>query len=76
MINFVYTLCSSTPGQIQHGQFIRVLSDMIRDQVRILYLLFLCAGVTCMKIQDGVVNRAKTLETLLRITGFGGFLMV
>ena len=22
MINFVYTLCSSTPGQIQHGRFI------------------------------------------------------
>ena len=31
------------------------------------------AGVTCMKIQDGVVNRAKTLETLLRITGFWTF---
>ena len=41
MINFVYTLCDSTPGQIQHGRFIRALGDMIRDQVRILYLLFL-----------------------------------
>ena len=41
MINFVYTLCSSTPGQIQHGRFIRALGDMIRDQTRILYLLFL-----------------------------------
>ena len=41
MINFVYALCSSTPGQIQHGRFTRALGDMIRDQVRILYLLFL-----------------------------------
>ena len=42
MINFVYTLRISTPGQIQHGRFIRALGgDMIRDQVRILYLLFL-----------------------------------
>ena len=41
MISFVYTLCSSTPGQIQHGRFIRALGNMIRDQVRILYLLFL-----------------------------------
>ena len=40
IINFVYTLCSSTPGQIRHGRFIRALGDMIRDQVRILYLLF------------------------------------
>ena len=37
MINFVYTLCCSTPSQIQYGRFIRVLArkfgDMIRDQV-------------------------------------------
>ena len=46
MMNFVYTLCSSTPGQIQYGGFKRALAkksgDMIRDRVRILYLLFLC----------------------------------
>ena len=42
MINFVYTLCTSAPGQIQLGRFIMALGgDMIRDQVRILYLLFL-----------------------------------
>ena len=45
MMNFVYTLCSSTPGQIQYGGFKRALAkksgDMIRDRVRILYLLFL-----------------------------------
>ena len=35
MINFVYTLCCSTPGQIQHGRFIRFGGGMIRDQVRI-----------------------------------------
>ena len=44
MMNFVYTLCSSTPGQIQYGGFKRALAkksgDMIRDRVRILYLLF------------------------------------
>ena len=48
MMNFVYTLCSSTPGQIQYGGFKRALAkksgDMIRDRVRILYLLFLCTG--------------------------------
>ena len=46
MINFVYTLCSSTPGQIQYGGFKRALAkksgDMIRERVRILYLLILC----------------------------------
>ena len=41
MINFVYTLCNSTPGQIQYGQFITALARKIGDQVRILYLLFL-----------------------------------
>ena len=45
MMNFVYTLCSSTPGQIQYGGFKRALAkksgDMIRDRVRILYLSFL-----------------------------------
>ena len=45
MMNFVHTLCSSTPGQIQYGGFKRALAkksgDMIRDRVRILYLLFL-----------------------------------
>ena len=45
MMNFVYTLCSSTPGQIQYGGFKRALAkksgDMIRHRVRILYLLFL-----------------------------------
>ncbi len=34
-----------TPNQIQHGGFIRAsvkkIGDMIRDRVRILYLLFL-----------------------------------
>ena len=42
MMNFVYTLCSSTPGQIQYGGFKRAHAkksgDMIRDRVRILYL--------------------------------------
>ena len=41
MMNFVYALCSSTPGQIQYGGFKRALAkksgDMIRDQVRIHY---------------------------------------
>ena len=45
MMNLVYTLCSSTSGQIQYGGFKRALAkksgDMIRDRVRILYLLFL-----------------------------------
>jgi hypothetical protein len=49
VVSFVYTLYSytlySTPSQIQHGGFIRTRmgksGDMIRDQVRILYLLFL-----------------------------------
>ena len=45
MMNFVCILCSSTPGQIQYGGFKRALAkksgDMIRDRVRILYLLFL-----------------------------------
>ena len=43
--NGSYALCSSTPGQIQYGGFKRALAkksgDMIRDRVRILYLLFL-----------------------------------
>ena len=38
MIHFVYKLCCSTSGQIQYG---RKIGDMIRDHVRILYLLFL-----------------------------------
>ena len=40
MINFVYTLCSSTPGQIQHGRFIRALGDMIREQVNVFYIYY------------------------------------
>ena len=40
MMNFVCILCSSTPGQIQYGGF-KKRGDMIRDRVRILYLLFL-----------------------------------
>ena len=40
----IYTL-QLTPGQIQYGGFKRALAkksgDMIRDRVRILYLLFL-----------------------------------
>ena len=52
MMNFVCILCGSTPGQIQYGGFKRALAkksgDMIRDRVRILYLLFLCYTVnTC-----------------------------
>ena len=43
MINFVYTLCGSTPGQSQYGGFKRALTkksgDMVRDRVRMLYLL-------------------------------------
>ena len=50
MMNFVNTHCSSTPGQIQYGGFKRALvkksGDMIRDRVRILYLLFLWDGLT------------------------------
>ena len=42
---YIIHLCSSTPGQIQYGGFKRALAeksgDMIRDRVRILYLLFL-----------------------------------
>ncbi len=38
-------LCILTPNQIQYGGFIRAsvkkIGDMIRDRVRILYLLFL-----------------------------------
>ena len=45
MMNFVCTLCSSTSGQIQYGGFKRARAkkngNTIRDQVRILYLLFL-----------------------------------
>ena len=45
MMNFVCILCSSTPGQIQYDGFKRALAkksgEMIRDRVRILYLLFL-----------------------------------
>ena len=45
LMNFVCILCGSTPGQIQYGGFKRALAkksgDMIRDRVRILYLLFL-----------------------------------
>ena len=45
MMNFVCILCSSSPGQIQYDGFKRALAiksgDMIRDRVRILYLLFL-----------------------------------
>ena len=43
MMNFVCILCGSTPGQIHYGGFKRALAkksgDMIRDRVRILYLL-------------------------------------
>ena len=50
MMNFVCILCGSTPGQIQYGGFKRALAkksgDMIRDRVRILYLLFLWLWVT------------------------------
>ena len=41
MMDFVYTLCNSTPGLIQYGEFKRALAiakksgDMIRHQVRI-----------------------------------------
>ena len=42
----LYTLYISTPGQIQYGRFIRTLAkkigDVIRDRVRVLYLLILC----------------------------------
>ena len=29
MMNFVYTLCSSTPGQIQYGGFKRALAKKV-----------------------------------------------
>ena len=49
MTNFVCTLWSSTPGQIQYGRLIRAIArkigDMIRDQLRILHLLFLCSSL-------------------------------
>ena len=55
MMNFVYTLCSSTPAQILYGGFKRALAkksgDMIRDRVRILYLLFLWID-PCTKISQ------------------------
>ena len=38
MMNFVYTLCGSTPGQIQYGGFKRAFAkksgDMIHDRRR------------------------------------------
>ena len=55
MMNLVYTLCSSTPGQIQYGGFKRALAkksgDMIRDRVRILYLLFLWSKTLTRNVQ-------------------------
>ena len=54
MINFVYALCSST----QHGRFIRALGDMIRDQVRIVYLLFLCSN-SCLVMEDKHTERKR-----------------
>ena len=72
MMNLVYTLCSSTPGQIQYGGFKRALAkksgDMIRDRVRILYLLFLCfapARKPCM--QAILYNSCKTYGQYLKI---------
>ena len=41
MMNFVYTFCSSTPGQFKRA-LAKKSGDKIRHQVRILYLLFLC----------------------------------
>ena len=67
MMNFVYTLCSSTPGQIQYGGFKRALAkksgDMIRDRVRILYLLFLC--VVYMKMTLGKMSLNKIFDVLI-----------
>ena len=57
MMNFVCILCSSTPGQIQYGGFKRALTkksgDMVRDRVRILYLLFLWSKL----IQTDLANK-------------------
>ena len=67
MMNFVYTLCSSTPGQIQYGRFKRALAkksgDMIRDRVRILYLLFLWPGHNCSLTK--VIASASQLQNII-----------
>ena len=72
MMNFVYTLCSSTPGQIQYGGFKRALAkksgDMIRDRVRIPYLLFLWSTLP---FQGGVI-----LSTFVLDLGFGTYAML
>ena len=60
VINFVYTLCSSTPGQIQYGRFTRALArkicDMIRDQVRILHLISMVLLVTPCFVKESRVK--------------------
>ena len=65
MMNFVYTLCSSTPGQIQYFGFKRALAkksgDMIRDRVRILYLLFLWCCPAAVGLERGDIWRRLTL---------------
>ena len=67
MMNFVYTLCSSTPGQIQYGGFKRALAkksgDTIRDRVPILYLLFL--RVPCYKFIPVIIFPFRAFEIVL-----------
>ena len=62
MINFVYTLCISTPGQIQQGRFIRALGDMIRDQESILYLLFEFTSMLQIKLFAPLVVSKNSLR--------------
>ena len=67
MMNFVYTLCSSTPGQIQYGGFKRALAkksgNMIRHQVRILYLLFLWLSPSLMESERRYLNGPEFLKS-------------
>ena len=65
MIKFVYRLCSPTPSQIQYGRLIRALArkfrDMICDQIRMLYLLFLWLSVIIMSDIVSVYMRNSLL---------------
>ena len=71
MMNFVYTLCSSTPGQIQYGGFRRARlgksGDMIRDRVRILYLLFLWQSGKTVWVKTLLENAQQLYGRLLNV---------
>ena len=74
MMNFVHTLCSSTPGQIQYGGFKKALAkksgDMIRDRVRILYLLFLWYYIIHDKEHFGYLKRGAQPSVLIRMYNY------